>query len=442
VGTTDREVNNKILLGAVERAGRLDRDARNELLRSMTEEVAVQVLRDNYEQNVLLGNSRASAAVMLPVHERLMEVLEERDELDRELEFLPSLTEVQVRVADEPGLTRPEFAVLVAYAKLALKTDLTATDLADDRWFAGTLAEYFPEPIRDGYAGDLAAHPLRTEIIVNSVVNSMVNRGGITFASRAADETGASSEQIARAYVAVREIFDLRGFVIAVEATDNAVPTAVQTDLYLTFRRLLDRATRWFVQHRPDGFDIGRQVEDFRGPIMSLWADLGDLLQGGDLRRFEGRMLELQEARVPADLARHGAGVLDAFSLLDVVECARLRGWDMRELTALYFALSARLRLEQILTKTTALPQSDRWGSMARATMRDDLYAVTIELTSTIAQQTAPIEAASRIDAWLDQGGPLAQRTLEEALAAAHAEDGSGLATLSVAVRRLRSLVR
>ncbi|GAA1979701.1 NAD-glutamate dehydrogenase [Microbacterium pumilum] len=442
VGTSDREVNIKILLGAVERAGRLDRDARNVLLRSMTEEVAVQVLRDNYEQNVLLGNSRASAAVMLPVHERLMEVLEARDELDRELEFLPSPAEVQVRVADERGLTRPEFAVLVAYAKLALKTDLTATHLADDPWFAGTLADYFPEPIRDGYAGDLAAHPLRTEIIVNSVVNSMVNRGGITFASRAADETGASSEQITRAYVAVREIFDLRGFVIAVEATDNAVPTAVQTDLYLTFRRLLDRATRWFVQHRPDGFDIGRQVEDFRGPITSLWADLGDLLQGGDLRRFEGRMLELQEARVPAELARHGAGVLDAFSLLDVVECARLRRWDTRKLTALYFALSARLRLEQILTKTTALPQSDRWGSMARATMRDDLYAVVIELTSTIAQQTAPIEAASRIDAWLDQRGPLARRTLEEALAAAHAEDGSGLATLSVAVRRLRSLVR
>ena len=442
VGTSDREVNIKILLGALERAGRIDREARNTLLHSMTDEVAVQVLRDNYEQNVLLGNARANAAVMLPVQERLMALLEERDELDRELEFLPSPAEVQLRLADARGLTRPEFAVLVAYAKLALKTDLTATDLADDPWFEATLAEYFPQPIREAYAGDLDAHPLRTEIVVNSVVNSMVNRGGITFASRAADETGASSGHIARAYVAVREIFDLRGFVSAVEATDNLVPTAVQTDLYLTFRRLLDRGTRWFVQHRPEGFDIGQQIEDFRQPVTSLWLDMGDLLLGGDLRRFDARMAELEEAGVPPRLARHGAGVLDAFSLLDVAACSRLRGWDLREVAALYFALSARLRFEEMLTKATALPQSDRWGSMARATMRDDLYAVMIELTATVARQTDPADPDARIGAWLEQGGPATGRVLDEALAAAHAQDGSGLATLSVAVRRLRSLVR
>ncbi|KHK96098.1 NAD-glutamate dehydrogenase [Microbacterium mangrovi] len=441
VGTSDREVNIKILLGALERDGRLDREARNELLRSMTDEVAEQVLRDNYEQNVLLGNSRSNAAVMLPVHERLMEWLEERDELDRELEFLPGPAEVQVREGESRGLTRPEFAVLLAYAKLALKTDLNASGLADDPWFTGTLAEYFPEPIRQAYVGDLNAHPLRTEIIVNAIVNSMVNRGGITFASRAADETGASSEQIARSYVAVREIFDLRGFVAAVEATDNLVPTAVQTDLYLTFRRLLDRATRWFVQHRPDGFDIGRQIDDFRHPVVSLWADLGELLLGSDLQRFAGRMVELQDAGIPPELARHGAGILDAFSLLDIAECSRVRGWELREVAELYYAMSARLRFEEMLTKATALPQTDRWGSMARATMRDDLYAVMIELTATIHQVTEPADPETRIEAWLEDAGPTARRVLAEALAAAHAEDGSGLATLSVAVRRLRSLV-
>src|SRR5690606_9647409 len=122
-------------------------------------------------------------------------------------------------------------AVVVAYTKLALKADLTETDLADDPWFARTLAEYFPQEVSDRYAGDLADHPLRREIVVNAVVNSMVNRGGITFAFRAADETGAPTEQIARAFVAAREILDLRGFVTAVEATDNVVAARVQTDL-------------------------------------------------------------------------------------------------------------------------------------------------------------------------------------------------------------------
>ncbi|MFC7764753.1 NAD-glutamate dehydrogenase domain-containing protein [Leucobacter soli] len=449
VGTSDREVNIKILLGALVREGRMDLAARNELLRSMTDEVAIQVLRDNYEQNVLLGNSRANAAVMLPVHERLMEWLEGRDELDRELEYLPSQSEIQTRIAEQRGLTRPEFAVLVAYAKLALKADLALTDLADDPWFAATLAEYFPEPIRQAYAGDLHAHPLRSEIVVNTVVNSMVNRGGITFAFRAADETGASSEQIARAYVAVREIFDLRGFVTAVEATDNVVPTQVQTDLYLTFRQLLDRAARWFVQHRPDGVGIGAEVEAFAGPVAGMAGRMGELLRGGELAGFEERVAQFTAAGVPGELAHRGAGLLPSLSLLDVIEQSRSRGRALDEVAEVFFALTARTRFDELLTRVGGLPQDDRWGSMARAAMRDDLYAVMSELTASAIERTGseagaegPGDAEARIEAWLGLGGPSAERALEDALDAGRTEEGTGLATLSVALRRLRSLVR
>ncbi|WP_240739805.1 NAD-glutamate dehydrogenase [Leucobacter triazinivorans] len=442
VGTSDREVNIKILLGAVERDGRLDREARDELLRSMTDEVAVQVLRDNYEQNVLLGNSRENAADMLPSHERLIEWLEKRDELDRELEFLPSTTEIQTRIAEGRGLTRPEFAVLVAYAKLALKADLAATDLADDPWFARTLADYFPGPIRERYTEDLASHPLRSEIIVNSVVNSMVNRGGITFAYRAADETGASSRQIARAYVVAREVFDLQGFVVAVEATDTVVPAAVQTDLYLTFRRLLDRATRWFVHHRAGTIDIGAEIELFQERVARLSGTLGELLQGEELQRFQARVAELEDAGVPAALARRGAGLLASLPLLDIVEQSRVRDWSLDEVTEVYFDLSSRMRFDELLSGVTALPQDDRWGSMARAAMRDDLYAVMIGLTASVLEQTEAGAAGERIDAWLEQGAASGRRVLEEALDAVCSNADAGLATLSVALRRLRSLVR
>ena len=330
----------------------------------------------------------------------------------------------------------------MAYAKLALKADLALTDLADDPWFAGTLAEYFPEPIREAYGDDLHAHPLRAEIVVNSVVNSMVNRGGITFASRAADETGASSEQIARAYVAVREIFDLRGFVVAVEATDNVVSTEVQTDLYLEFRQLLDRAARWFVQHRHDGVDIGAEVEAFAAPVAGMAGRMGELLRGGELEGFEARVAELSAAGVPAELARLGAGLLPSLSLLDVVERSSLREWDLDEVARVFFAMSARTRFDELLTRVAELPQDDRWGSMARAAMRDDLYAVMIELTSSAIERTESGDAEARIEAWLELGGPSAERALAEAIDAANTADGTGLATLSVALRRLRSLVR
>src|SRR5699024_976728 len=132
VDTSDREVNIKVLLGEAIRRGVLEEDHRVELLASMTDEVAEQVLRDNYEQNVLLGNARAQDGTMLAVHERLMESLTERGDLDRELEFLPGPSEVKERLEEGLGLTSPELAVLLAYSKMALKEDLLDSDLPDD----------------------------------------------------------------------------------------------------------------------------------------------------------------------------------------------------------------------------------------------------------------------------------------------------------------------
>jgi glutamate dehydrogenase len=332
--------------------------------------------------------------------------------------------------------------VLVAYAKLALKADLAASDLASDPWFTHTMAEYFPQPIRDAYGDDLAGHPLRDEIIVNSVVNSMVNRGGITFAYRAADETGGSSEQIARAYVVAREVFGLRGFVAAVEATDTVVPAQVQTGLYLEFLRLLDRAARWFVQRRRERVDIGAEIDVFSEPIAGFSTRLSDLLRGHELTRFDARVRELEDAGVPEQLARRGAGLLASFSLLDVVELSRLREWPLEDVAGVHFALSDLVHFDDALTRVTALPQDDRWGSMARAAMREDLYAVMVSLAASVIENTDPGVAGERVERWLAEGGESAQRALGEAVDAVHAGDITGLATISVALRRLRSLVR
>ena len=60
--TSDHEVNIKILLDQAVRPAAIDTSERNELLASVTDEVAELVLRDNYEQNVLLGDGRGTGA--------------------------------------------------------------------------------------------------------------------------------------------------------------------------------------------------------------------------------------------------------------------------------------------------------------------------------------------------------------------------------------------
>ena len=92
----------------------------------MTDEVAALVLRDNYRQNRALDNAKAQAPEMEDVHARFMRTLEQQKHLDRAVERLPDDETLTNRRNAGLGLTVPELAVLLAYAKIALEEELLA----------------------------------------------------------------------------------------------------------------------------------------------------------------------------------------------------------------------------------------------------------------------------------------------------------------------------
>jgi glutamate dehydrogenase len=51
----------------------------------MTDEIAADVLQDNYSQNVVLGNARRGAPSLVTVHQRMIRQLEHDGLLDRAL---------------------------------------------------------------------------------------------------------------------------------------------------------------------------------------------------------------------------------------------------------------------------------------------------------------------------------------------------------------------
>ena len=440
VDTSDREVNIKILLGEAIRRGALDEDARVELLASMTDEVGDQVLRDNYEQNVLLGNARTQGGGMLRVHERLMESLTDRGELDRDLEFLPSPAEVQERAEAGQGLCSPELAVLLAYAKMAVKSDLLESDLPDDPATARQLQGYFPAALRERFADDLAAHPLRREIVTTAVANEIVNRGGITFVQRAVEETSATSVQVARAFLVAREIFGLDDFVARVEALDNVVPTQVQTRLYLEFRRLMDRSVRWFLASRPGRLQVGEEVEWFAEPVARLRRDVPGLLRGSQAERWERKVEELVDDGVPAELARHAASLLDLYSLLDIVDTAHDTEHPLTEVGETYFMLSDVFGVDELLVLVTHLPREEQWDALARAALRDDLYATLQTLTRSVLKRTGR-DPESRFEEWSREHDESVARVSSQ-LSGIRQLASPGVAALSVALRTLRSVTR
>ncbi|ROR72798.1 NAD-glutamate dehydrogenase [Bogoriella caseilytica] len=442
VDSSDHEVNLKILLASAEGAGELQRSERDEVLVSLTDDVARRVLRQNYEQSVLLGNARTVSRTMAGAHIRLMHWLEERGDLDRTLEFLPSDVELEERGGRGEGLTSPEFAVLAAYTKLALKAELLASDLPDESWFQCELEGYFPEGLRQRFAQHIAAHPLRREIIATRVANSVVNRGGTTFVYRAMEETGASPVEVVRAFVVAREVFTIAEFVSSVESLDNEVDAATQADLYLEFRRLLDRSVRWLVQRRPEGIDVGAEVERFSHPVSQLRAQLPELLLGTRKAGVERRAAELAEQGVPGDLAELAAGLVAGFTKFDVVALAEAHEAEPEEVARVRAAVEEYFSVDRLLDGVEALPREDRWESLARFALRDDLYSVLSELTAAVLGETgAGADATARVEEWAARRAAGVERS-RRSVAEVAGMDDPGLAALQVAVRALRAARR
>ncbi|MFD8593211.1 NAD-glutamate dehydrogenase [Streptomyces sp. NPDC059637] len=443
VDASDHEVNIKILVNSVVADGDMTVKQRNALLAEMTDEVGALVLRNNYAQNVALANATAQATSLLHAQQRYIRRMVREGKLDRALEFLPSDRTIRERVSNGHALTQPELAVLLAYNKINAAEELIATSLPDDPYLRSLLHQYFPQPLRERFAAQIDAHALRREIVTTVLVNDTVNTGGTTFLHRLREETGASTEEIVRAHTAARAIFGLGSIWDEVESLDNKVPAAVQTRIRLHSRRLVERGTRWLLNNRRQPLEIAETIEAFSDGVAEVWSELPKLLRGSDMEWYQRVHDEMADAGVPSDLAVKVAGFSSAFPTLDIVDVAERLGRSPLEVAEVYYDLADRLQIAQLLDRIIELPRADRWHSMARASIREDLFSAHAQLTAEVLAAGGPaaITPEQRYAAWEEKNAPLitrARTTLEEI----QGSETFDLANLSVAMRTMRTLLR
>ncbi|HEY2079884.1 MAG TPA: NAD-glutamate dehydrogenase [Streptosporangiaceae bacterium] len=440
VDTSDHEVNIKILLDREVRAGDLTREGRNELLQHMTDEVAQQVLEHNYLQNRTLAAALAQSPQMLHVHARYIRKLERDGKVRRRLDVLPNDREIAERRSAGIGLVIPEFCVLLAATKIDTTKELLASGLPDDAYLQRVLIDYFPTPLREKFSGGMGEHRLHREIITTSVVNDMVDRSGITFAFRLNEETGASTPEITAAWLVSRAVFDMPGFWALLEALDGKVDTGVQVLAALEGRKLTERAARWLLNFRRPPFDVQATIDFFAAGVLTVAAGLPKLLAGRDLAGFSERR-EIYVARgVPDDLADRIAGMVPAYSAFDIVDIAHGTGRSVEETAEVYFDLADRLQIARLRDMITALPRDDRWNTMARGAIRDDLYTAHAALARDVLSVTGPGSPEQRLAAWV-QRNDSAVRRANQTLTEIWESNAFTVATLSVAVRAVRTLV-
>ncbi|MCX5421215.1 NAD-glutamate dehydrogenase [Streptomyces sp. NBC_00078] len=442
VDTSDHEVNIKILLNGLVADGDMTVKQRNKLLAEMTDEVGHLVLRNNYAQNTAIANALAQSKDMLHAQQRYMRHLVRSGHLDRALEFLPSDRQIRERLSAGQGLTSPETAVLLAYTKITVADELLHTSLPDDPYLRGLLHTYFPAALREKFTDQIDGHPLNREITTTVLVNDTVNTGGTTYLHRLREETGASLEEIVRAQTAARAIFRSAPVWDAVEGLDNQVEAAVQTRIRLHSRRLVERGTRWLLNNRPQPLQLAETVEFFAERVELVWQQLTKLLRGADLEWWQQIHDELTGAGVPDELATRVAGFSSAFPALDIVSVADRMGKEPMDVAEVYYDLADRLHITQLMDRIIELPRSDRWQSMARASIREDLYAAHAAVTSDVlAVGNGSSTPEQRFKAWEEKNAAIlgrARSTLDEI----QGSETFDLANLSVAMRTMRTLLR
>ncbi|WP_029114565.1 NAD-glutamate dehydrogenase [Mycobacterium sp. URHB0044] len=443
VDCSDHEVNIKILVDSLVTAGKVSADERTELLMSMTDEVGRLVLDDNAAQNDLLGTSRANAAGLLPVHARQMKDLIADRGLNRELEALPPDKEIRRRGEAGLGLTSPELATLMAHVKLALKDELLASELPDQEVFAARLPEYFPRQLRDRFGPEIRTHQLRREIVTTMLVNDLVDTSGISYAYRITEDVGVGPLDAVRSYVATDAIFRVGEVWHQIRAASAAgVAVSVTDRMTLDLRRLIDRAGRWLLNYRPQPLAVGAEVNRFAATVAALTPRMSEWLRGDDRDIVAKQTEELTDKGVSEDLAYMVASGLYQYSLLDIIDVADIVERDPAEVADTYFALMDHLGTDGLLTAVSALARDDRWHSLARLAIRDDIYGSLRALCFDVLGVGEPDETGEqKIEEWeLTNSSRVARarRTLTEI----YTEGQHDLATLSVAARQIRSMTR
>ncbi|MBA2376325.1 MAG: NAD-glutamate dehydrogenase [Rubrobacter sp.] len=442
VDCSDHEVNIKVLLDATVESGDMTDKQRNELLAEMTEEVGELVLRDNYLQTQALSNAIAQSASMADVHARYISSMESSGALNREIEFLPGDEELADRKAAGFGLTAPEFSVLLAYTKISLYQELLGSEALEDDYLAREMEHYFPTPLRERFSDRMKGHRLRREIVATVVVNSLVNRCGITFAYRLGEEAGAEADDIVRAYAASREIFGLRSLWKEIESLDNEVPAEIQTEMILDSRKLIERSTRWLLRNRRPPLDIGAIVSRFSEGADELCGRILDFMLESEREKLDEEKNSLEEKGVPEDLARRAATLGSMFSILDIVDTADKTGQSIETAASVYFTLGDRMNLHLLRDHIDRLPRDNRWRTLARAALRDDLYGQQATLTAEILRSVPADgkDAGERIEAWVEANQRAVDRTIQ-VLRDINQSGVYDLSTLPVMLREIRNLI-
>ena len=438
--SVERRFTHPVLKKTVRELSKAEGKQRKELLSEMTEGVAKLVLRDSYWQTRTIGLDQSQALRLLPEQIRFMHHLEQQGQLDRSLEFLPDEAEIEDRRIRKQGLTRPELAVVLSYAKINLYKGLIDSNATLEDFLRIDPQRYFPDVLRRRYADLIPYHRLSREILATLIANDIINRMGPTFVQRTQADTGASVVTIARAYETARIILRARPLLKDIEALDHVIPADAQMLMMFEISRTLRHVCYWLIDQYGEELDIVAAVDRLKDGMKRVFARTSSYVSRAANERMQAAKRKWAKMGAPEELSHKVAVLTLTRAAIDIVDVAAERKRDVIDSARLYARFNDELEIHWLHNSAEDLKVQGRWQAQARSNLREQIYCLRRQLALKLLKPRSKRDPRKIVDEWLathEQQVADYKGTLEEMRLRGKVD----FATLSVAAQELEKLI-
>ncbi len=262
----------------------------------------------------------------------------------------------------------------------------------------------------------------------------MVNYSGISFDHRMTEQTGASLVDIARAWVVASEIAGLDTLWDEIDETAGEVKLAVQLEMFLEARRMVERGVLWLLRHRRPPIDLAATIASIREQMLILGRHYDEYLRGQLGAQVHSTWAGRLTAGVPEGLAERSSVWPLLHTAYDVIEIAHRHGEPLEPVARAYWHVFDEIDVLWLWEGIGALPRSTRWETQARSALRDDLLSALATVTDDV------IRSGFGVRAWME-ANERAVRRVQAMFTEIRRSDVYDLTTLTVGLRQLSNLV-
>jgi len=438
VDSSDHEVNIKIVIASAINSQKLNKNARNKLLASMTNEVGNLVLVHNYRQSQAISQIEAFSKKLLGGQHRFLKMLERENRLNRNIEFLPSDDIFLERGIEKKGLYRPEISVLLSYSKNWLYDQIVTSNLPDDPYLIQDLINYFPKPLQIKYKKEIKSHRLKREIISTRISNALVDRVGDIFVHTFMEKTSFSPPQISHAFIVAVEVYQIQSLWAELEDLDNKVDSVIQVSMRADINALIHWAVLWLLRNGKSNLDLGASISELKGGMTHLTTHIEQTMPTHYQKDTQNRAKSYIDGGVPRSLALKISGLVNLYFACDIVELSIHQKINALYTAKVYFEIESYFKLGHLRAAASALETENHWTKLAVSSSIEELYSHQLNLTNLVLNKTnTKLTAQKNIEEWIRKNNKLVEPT-KNLLKELWATEINDLSMIAVASRQIK----